>query len=693
MRSVILSRIAMAAVPASLFLICLSASAQTPLLLVGGYAHGAANIRALAELGLGNFVWIPKSNLIEDGNTPWDDQNDLVSDAQACIQAGFSFMVSQGRGLGEKIRPGGYDYGGDCTPESHGAAELRKISKLAGPLFVGLHAEELDADFIQSAIRPGYRSRTPDIYQFTDRAGGRKSFEHELVKLKKRYKGYAPHAGFWPNLCVTYHHSGFRIGADLVMAELLESLPAVELQLAYLRGGAKQFRRHWGVWVSPWLQGKVPCEDSRLWPAGYCSKNGGHSASALKRSLYLSYVAGARTLAVQQSEPLFSYRNRERPEFGYKLASWGRELKQFWDYVRNHTEPVNPLTTLAVLVDADSGWAPANLWGGWSQKETVWGKLAADTADSMLSGFLEVLLPGLNRTEQSAREGAVYPGSFVSTPFGPVDIVSSDVDEAGLRGYRAVLVLGGLQMNSRLLGVLKNYVRGGGRLYINVCQMRLNEAFVQAPEFLGARIGGSTIRAVWTSRLIDGTRVFSSSRIVLRRELPGIKQTEFSEPWFCSQDVGLCGAEVAADDGNGNPVLLCNRYGKGEVWLSTPEYMMEGYGSQTAVLGFFKALTESLCRDSLVSVSAAETCEPAPDISWSASRQGQDVLIVIANHGSSARKVSVVVRRPCERVDVEMGPAAAAVFDGGGSRADITIGPEDAVLLRARSVTAVDEGG
>ena len=32
-------------------------------LLVGGHAHGAANIRALADLGMGNFVWIPVSHV------------------------------------------------------------------------------------------------------------------------------------------------------------------------------------------------------------------------------------------------------------------------------------------------------------------------------------------------------------------------------------------------------------------------------------------------------------------------------------------------------------------------------------------------------------------------------------------------------------------------------------------------------
>ena len=40
-------------------------------LRVGGHAHGAENIRALADLGIGNFVWIPALGYTM-GNTPWD---------------------------------------------------------------------------------------------------------------------------------------------------------------------------------------------------------------------------------------------------------------------------------------------------------------------------------------------------------------------------------------------------------------------------------------------------------------------------------------------------------------------------------------------------------------------------------------------------------------------------------------------
>jgi hypothetical protein len=445
-------------------------------LVVGGHAHGAKNIQALADLGVGNMIWIPKPNLIEDGNTPWDKTNDIYADINACLRNNMSFFVSQGRGLGLDIRMGGGEYGGDGCGVMWDAATIRRISKLGGSRFLGLHAEELDADLVQSGLRPSFRARSPQVYDFTDRAGGRRCFETELTKLKKLYQGYAPGARFWPNLCITHHHSGFRIGADLVIAELLEHLPTTELQLAYLRGGARQFDGQWGIWVSPWLGGTIPCEDKKLWPAPYATIGGGHKPSYLKRCLYLSYVSGSRVFAVQNTDCLFSYKNPDDPSAGYKLAAWGSELKSFYDYAKAHAEPMQPIVPIAVLVDKDNGWAPGRLWGNWVENDTVWGKLPIDRGDKMLSAYLDVLLPGFGRTKDCWEKKAYYPGYFASTPAGPFDIVSSDVPAAKLAGYSAVLVLGDVDMSPALLETLKTYVRGGGNLCINVDQMRSHEA-------------------------------------------------------------------------------------------------------------------------------------------------------------------------------------------------------------------------
>lgn len=581
-------------------------------ILVGGHAHGAANIAALAELELGNFVWIPKLGY-SMGNTPWDAEHGILADVDACVAAGLHFVISQRRGLGQAVRPGGFESGGDCSGDLHDAATLAEIRRRAGARFVGLHAEELDADLVQSAIRPSFRARLPDVYAFDDRAGGRAAFEAEL--RRQRDAAHAAGAAYLPNLCVTHHLSGFRIGAEMVLAEFLEHLPATELQLAYLRGGARQFRVPWGAWVSPWFWGQVPCGDKASWPAPQAQPGGGHSASALRRALYLAWVSGARLLTVQETEPLFSRANGR-----LELGPWGVVLRDFWADVRAHPEPMEPLVPLALLVDADNGWAPAHLWQDWNQAESVWGKLPVDRADAMLTGALGALLPGFARTRQAVLDRRdVYPGCFAATPLGPFDILASDAGAAALRAYRAVALVGEHRWTADLRANLAAYVDGGGRLLLNALHLRDGERLVEDESLTGVRIA---------------SRIHAAERIQLHAEVPGLAR-EYAEPWFALLDAEPVGAEVLATDPAGHPVLTRHRRGAGEVWLTTPEYLLAGYGDLRAPLRCTADLLAALAPDAPVRLT------PPADLSWIAARQGQECVVAVANHAGEARAATL----------------------------------------------------
>lgn len=645
-------------IPALLALMTVAQSDALPL-LVGGHAHGATNIQVLRELGLGNFVWIPKLKY-SMGNTPWDvdpaGPHGIYADVDACVAAGLYFAVSQRRGLGEIWRPGGFEYGGDCWGgDLHPAEVVREIRRRAGALLVGLHAEELDCDFLQNGIRAGYRSRVPHLYDFTDRAGGRAAFEGELA----------------------------RIGADLVMAELLESLPTTELQLAYLRGGARQFGRPWGVWVSPWHGGKVPCEDKGLWPAGPAEVGGGHPASAFRRCLYLAYVSGARVLTVQETEPLFSRADLAAPARGYALAAWGRELKSFWEYVKQHPEPVRPLAGLAVLVDRDNGWTPGNLHGGWIERDVIWAKLRPERGDAMLAAYLDVLIPGFRRTEPDCwAQGKLYPGYFAATPAGPFDIVASDIDAERLAAYPAVILLGDMAMTDELLAVLRAYVAGGGVLFVNVHQMRRNEAFVQDEQLLGATIGGAIIESDWAGGPLIGRRIYSSQRIHVRTPLPGVERETYDEHAYALQDVQPATAEVVADDGAGNPVLLRHAYGKGWAYLSTAEYMLEGWGDQYRPLRFFVDLLRGLAHQQPVAVTQPDSAAPVDDLSWLTARRGERTLVLLVNHGAHERVAQVVLAEGA-RLALEAGGGGLIETrrTAGAGRALIAVPPDDVALV------------
>lgn len=648
-------------------------------LMVGGTAHGARFIDALSDLGIGNFVWIPK-NGDPTVPAPWDKQNDILADVDACKKHGLYFLISQRRGMGKSYKPGGGEYGGDTTPEILSAPTVREIAHRAGPLFAGLHAEEMDADLLQNGIRVSSRSRIPEVYRFTDRAGGRKCFEDELARIGRIYHSYARGVKYYPNMCVSLHHSGWRSGGDVVFAELLESLPTTELQFAYLRGGARQFGKDWGVWVSPWYRGKTPCEDRTQWPGAWTDIGAGHSLSAFRRCLYLSYGSGARVLTVQQTEPLLSGDGKG----GLKPASWGTELKSFWDYAKQHTERMDPIVPLALLVDKDNGWAPANIHGNWIDHETIWGKLPIDRADKMLSSYLDVLLPDFERNAPGWWDlGITYPGYFASTPAGAFDIVSSDIFVERLSHYPNVVVMADIEMDKGLLDTLKSYVRGGGNLYVNAWQMRHREAFVQDPEFLGATIGMSHQWTEWSKSDLLMRRIYTSTKIVRKLPVTGVPEKEFAEPWYACQDVQPTTAQVVADDGAGNPILLRHRYGSGSVYLSTPEYMMEGFGTQKAPLGFFKSLVLGLAKSSPVRVTAPDSDLPPADISWVASRQSDSVLVTLANHSKSPRQVQVTWSGPSTHASLEVGVGPMdSKSSGRTSTYTLTIAPEDVAVVR-----------
>ncbi len=636
-------------------------------LLIGGHAHGTENIRALADLGVGNFVWIPARGYTM-GNTPWNDEHDIFADVDACIERGLSFMITERRGLGAVERGGGFPRGGHCSVDYHDRRTVLEIARRAGDLFVGLHAEELDADLLQQMIRPIFQARTPSGWAYTDRAGGRRAFEAELLRQKNLYDAFG--AAYIPNVCVTHHLSAFRIGADLPIAELFEHLTTTELQLALMRGGARQFGRDWGVWVSPWFWGQVPCEDKELWPAKPAQPGGGHSVSEFRRALYLSFVSGARLITMQETEPIFS----RDPGGGYRLAAWGKELKGLWEYARGHDEPMRPLVPLAVMVDEDHGWEPPHLWQNWNLRESVWGRLPIEPrADGMFREYVNLLLPGFMRTAESVRERTdIYPGYFAATPLGPFDIVAADIDAERLRAYPAVVLLGRIDMNPGLRRTLRDYVAGGGTLLLNVYHLLDERGVFQEDEaFLGVRISGDP---QWHY----GEVIYAGSKIRLLRPIPGMDRTEYDEPFFASCRVLRRDAEIVAVDENDRPVLLRKRFGRGQVWMATPEYMLEGWGGQTAPLSFFRDWIAATARRGPVAV------DNPGDVSWVASRQGTgSVVVALANHGASAAEARVRGRDGIGNPRVEIGEGRIRPDDADGqSSFTVRIPPEDVVVVR-----------
>ncbi len=603
-------------------------------LLVGGHAHGKENIDALATLGLGNFVWIPKKGYAL-GRIPWDETHDILADVNACLHHGLYFLISQRRCTGDEWLPGGAEYGGDTWPDLHPPDVVKAIRSRAGERFTGLHAEEMDIGFVQNAQRESYRSRQPDLYRFTDRAGGRRAFESELNRLADR--AHRSGAAFVPDLAVGLQHCGFRTRCDWIICEVLESLPAVEMQLAWLRGGAQAFGKPWGVWVSPWYRGYVPNADPELWkaPQAGAGPQGGHTPSAFRRCLWSAWASGARVLTMQETEPLYGRRNGR-----LFRGAWGDELHRFWQTVRHRPEPVTPVGSTALLIDPDCGYTPPNLHGGWVERSVLWGKLRVSEGDEALEELLRLYFPGYERDQPKdwwQHDRLYYPGYFCRSPLGPVDVVPADAPANTLSHYPLVVLAGEISMTETLLRKLQHYVRNGGTLVAAVNQLRCQERFVRADTLFGTRIGEARMRSSWSGTNIRMRGLKSYSAVRLRHTLGDTAPGEWREPWSLAQDVQPTSAEVMADAGESTPLLLRNQLGRGTAWLLTSGWGVEGHGRTRRLLRLTRELICSVTPTPEVRLQGS-----APDgIAWISARQGESALLAVANHLPVEQQVPV----------------------------------------------------
>ena len=641
-------------------------------LLVGGSAHGAENIEILNDLELGNFVWIPKKDY-GMGYAVWDEKNGFKQDVNACVKNDLYYMVTHLRGLGVETKAGGYNMGGNTDPLGPDTKEVQDyIKNKGGKLFVGYHAEELDADWVQSSIKAVFADRIQGLFDFETPGQARIKYENELARLKKQANDMG--GRLISNQCMSHHLNAFRANNEIVIAELLEHLPTTELQLAYLRGGANQFGGDFGVWVSPWYDG-VPSADTGLWVNPLAQPGMGHKSSSFRRCIYESYVSGARIITAQETEPLFARDGRG----GYQDVLWGTELKNFWKYAKNHQERMTPIVSTAIMIDRDNGWEPGH-FGGFTTDDTVWGKLPLQLGDKMLGQYMNTFLPGYARTEDAQpNRKDLYPGFFASTPAGPFDMIATDCSVSRMSKYPLLILMGDIKMNPTLLENLKKYVSQGGTLVINGYQSMYKSHFVEDPEFYGFQF------ANFSDNWLLGDRISPSGLIKLNQEMPYINKKSFSDEYACTLTGLVKGAEIIATDANSNPAVVRNQFGKGKVYLTLTEYMMNGYGTTKKQLSFYNEFLRSLALSAESPIKAMPaTVNGTDDFAFIASYQGDSSIVAcITNHGNKDGFVTLTVKGTGLTVKVDVGPKEVTTEEKNGETL-ITVKAvaEDVTLVR-----------
>jgi outer membrane protein assembly factor BamB len=280
-------------------------------------------------------------------------------------------------------------------------------------------------------------------------------------------------------------HQAYAWGAPMCYAEIGENMPCVPLQLAMIRGAARQYgNKPWGAYISNWFRGAAldsryrhPKEPRVQWspPDTATGLDCGHSPSLEFRLAMAAHLSGA-TLVHHESDAFHgSVFVRENPADTFSLSAHGAAFSQWYDFSALHGDRGVPYTPIAFMVDFDHGWRPL---------EKVYGVWEPDRGAASLE---EVFTHIYNWEGRLDFERGYLPNG----PYGDVfDVVTDDAASPALANYGVVWLLGDIDLTQQHRRVLEDYVKGGGILVLDSAH-----ATAFSSKFLGVSLARRALHA------------------------------------------------------------------------------------------------------------------------------------------------------------------------------------------------------
>ncbi|MCD4824581.1 MAG: hypothetical protein K8S55_08230 [Phycisphaerae bacterium] len=415
------------------------------------------------------------------------------------------------------------------------------------------------------------------------------------MKIKSRYEGVAALEQMYKKRAASapvskdifswvgykpFNHQACEWGARALIVETGETIPCTNLQIAFIRGAAREYGKPWGVDISAWLFGAmtnyVPVQDFVTARSGPFS---GHSVSFHKRMSYVSWLTGANYLLYEERRALAVNENDVRQVYGYArdkahdrwiLSPIGDVASKLFKLaaVKDRGTPYTPV---AVMVDFAHGWSPVGC-----SAHKIWAKLPYTSGDQMINEFFNTIFPwnpDRNYSVQGARKpGRTEQGFLTSTPYGDIFDVFTNKSYRTIDEYRVLMMVGDVRIDKALAAKLMEYVKSGGALVINAKQLG---AHLPA-EFVGAKLTGQSGTAKAALCKLDGKKLAGSAFSYAKVELTTAKP-------------------IITADGSGDVLACINEVGKGRVVLTTPPYFLDKKNRVLPMLGhLLKHLTSGL---------------------------------------------------------------------------------------------------
>lgn len=366
-------------------------------------------------------------------------------------------------------------------------------------------------------------------------------------------------------------------------------------QLAFVRGACRQYNIPWGVYHARFRASHFPapirleCQlyryperyltpQCRTIERGEMTLGGprcGVSINEQKRMHYLSYMSGANILfdeggshvswawydykKIAKKDPLV-VNLRERKAYFSKsgeMRSW------MYDNIMKKHDRGTTYTPIGLVFDK---------WHGFTQNPgaKVWLNICLDEGDKMMWAVMDTVF----RMSKDIFATQVIRNS----PYGDIfDVITNRADTKTTSSYKALLLVGKVQIDKSYADKLISYVKDGGVLMINTRQIKNPALFPK--NFFGCTLGSKKGRSNAAISYIDNKVV---------REKNYFNYTKVNS---------LTGMKIAVTaDSKHDPLIILNKYGKGKVILTTPYFMKEQF-SRVKMLKLFDNLMTFLSRE------------------------------------------------------------------------------------------------
>lgn len=253
-----------------------------------------------------------------------------------------------------------------------------------------------------------------------------------------------------------WHHYAGEFGFDILGSEIGENINSYQMHIAFNRGAAKQYGVPWAIDFSAWHgPGITDYSSGKIW-GDYSGPDNGHSMSLLRRTYFMSYMAGAPYI-VAEAGGAISFYDTTDDNGNYELSPYGHVGKEFYDFTRDNPDIGITYIPFGIVLDYYHGVYP-----GFEEK-LAFNAFPYSKGDTMTWELLDLFFPGGWETMGRQEEGALVNGPYGDT----CDVLLQNASQEVLNSYPVLILSGDIAFSSEEILRYTSYVAQGGTLVLN----------------------------------------------------------------------------------------------------------------------------------------------------------------------------------------------------------------------------------